>query len=126
MSKTNGAPKSYKVGVLTPGDRDWSYNALRFHTVVEAERYGADLFARWTAVKEYQVHPSEDAPNTDGEGRPAPLPRERELPVLTVTETDEGTWATFQDGAELWAWPTLEHAVNSLRSFLLREYAPRS
>jgi hypothetical protein len=72
MSTTNGAPKSYKVGVKTPGDRDWVTNAMRFHTVVEAERYGADLFARWTAVKEYTVLPSDDAPNTDGEGRLLP------------------------------------------------------
>lgn len=51
--------------------------------------------------------------------------RQIELPVLTVTETDAGTWATFQDGHELWTWPTLERAVASLRGFLLREFAPR-
>jgi hypothetical protein len=54
---------SYKVGVKTPGDRDWVYNALRFPTVDTAEEYGKDLAWRWTAVQSYEVHPSEDAPN---------------------------------------------------------------
>ena len=54
---------SYKVGCKTRGDSDWAYNALRFATREEAETYGADLFSRWTALREYEVHASEDAPN---------------------------------------------------------------
>lgn len=71
MSNSNSASapaKSYKVGVKTPGDRDWSYNALRFQTLAEASAYGADLAGRWFAVSDWEVHPSEDAPNTDGTG----------------------------------------------------------
>lgn len=56
---------SFKVGVKTGNDTDWSYNALRFKTEAEAQRYGEDLFSRWTAVKEFAVHPSEDAPNRE-------------------------------------------------------------
>lgn len=74
MSNTNGAPKSYKVGVKTAGDREWVTNAVRYCTKVEAERAGADLFSRWFAVKEYTVLDSEDAPNTDGEGHLLPAP----------------------------------------------------
>lgn len=65
----DAAARSYKVGVKTPSDTDWVYNALRFRTEEEARRYGADLYARWTAVKEYEVHTSDDEPNTDGDGR---------------------------------------------------------
>jgi hypothetical protein len=72
---------------------------------------------------EWLAQESRDA----AEGRRfARLAAEPELPCLTVTEQEDGTWATFQDGHELWAWPTLNHAVSSLRSFLLREFAPRS
>jgi hypothetical protein len=56
------APHSYKVGVKTSGDRDWVYNGLRFATEKAALDYGRDLSWRWTAVTEYEVHPSEDAP----------------------------------------------------------------
>lgn len=63
MEPTTTAPASYKVGVKTPGDRDWAYNGMRFPTAEEAESYGKDLAWRWTAVQSYEVHPSEDAPN---------------------------------------------------------------
>lgn len=64
-SEPTPAPASYKVGVKTSGDRDWAYNALRFATREQAERYGADLAWRWTAVREYAVHPSNDAPGDE-------------------------------------------------------------
>lgn len=55
---------------------------------------------------------------------------EPELPVITVTQDEDGLWQSFHsddtgDGA-LWRFPTLEHAVSSARSFLLREFPPRS
>ena len=59
---TTTTPRSYKVGVKTSGDRNFAYNALRFATEAEAAAYGADLFSRWTAVTEMEVHPSDDAP----------------------------------------------------------------
>lgn len=51
---------SYKVGVKTKGDRDWSYNAMRFATADEAERYAKDLFSRWMAMESHEVQPCED------------------------------------------------------------------
>lgn len=56
-------PKSYKVGVKTPGDVNWGYNALRFVTKEMAEAYGRDLFLRWTAVTAWEVQASDDEPN---------------------------------------------------------------
>lgn len=55
---------------------------------------------------------------------------EPELPVITITQDEDGLWQSFHsddtgDGA-LWRFPTLEHAVSSARSFLLREFPPRS
>jgi hypothetical protein len=56
-------PKSYKVGVKTPGDVNWAYNALRFATKELADQYGKDLFARWTAVTAWEVQASDEEPN---------------------------------------------------------------
>lgn len=54
---------SYKVGIITaPGER-WSYNALRFRTEADARAYGIALAIRWTMVRAYEVHPSDEAPN---------------------------------------------------------------
>lgn len=62
-NKVTAPPRSYKVGVKTTGDDDWCYNALRFKTEKAAREWGSGLFMRWTAVQEYEVHPSEDDPN---------------------------------------------------------------
>jgi len=46
-------------------------NALVFETKEEAEKYGADLFCRWTVPTGYEVRESEEAPNyrwVDGVG----------------------------------------------------------
>lgn len=55
--------RSYKVGCKTAGDVNWAYNALRFPTREAAEAYGLDLYMRWTALKEYEVHESDEEPN---------------------------------------------------------------
>lgn len=55
--------KSYKVAVKTAGDVNWASNALRFATEYEAQLYGEDLFARWTAVNEWEVQESDEEPN---------------------------------------------------------------
>lgn len=63
---------SYKVEVTTYGDAGkFASNGLRFVSVKDAERYGDDLFLRWTAVEDWRVAESEDAPNTayDEDGR---------------------------------------------------------
>ena len=62
MDKTiTEKPNSYKVAVKTSTDKEWVSNGLRFKTKEQALTYAKDLFARWTAVKEYEVQPSEDA-----------------------------------------------------------------
>lgn len=53
---------SFKVSVITPGDRDYTSNALRFATHDEAQEYGEDLALRWTAVSDWRVDESDDAP----------------------------------------------------------------
>ena len=47
---------SYKVEVQANSSEGWSSNSLRFATGFEAQLYGADLFSRWTAIREYRVH----------------------------------------------------------------------
>lgn len=56
-------PRSYKVEVQTSGDTSWSSNSQRHPTQESAEAAGRSLFARWTAVKEWRVTPSDDPPN---------------------------------------------------------------
>jgi len=54
---------SYKVACKTAGDTNWAYNALRFATREAADQYAIDLWSRWLALSEYEIHESEDAPN---------------------------------------------------------------
>ncbi len=54
---------SFKVGCKTTETEPWAYNALRFATEAEAELYGRDLYSRWLALREWEVHHSDDEPN---------------------------------------------------------------
>ena len=54
---------SFKVGIKTAGDTNWGYNALRFPSIEAAEAYAVDLVLRWTAVREFEIHPSDEEPN---------------------------------------------------------------
>lgn len=54
---------SFKVGVKTPGDRDWNSNGLRFPTRESADAYGANLAMRWTAVTDWTVLESDEEVN---------------------------------------------------------------
>ncbi len=63
MSECLKPPLSYKVGVKTSGDREFVFNGLRFATREEAESYGKNLFLRWTAVTEWEVHEATEEPN---------------------------------------------------------------
>ena len=45
----------YKVEVRVRGEQSFNGNGLRFATVEDGERYGSDLYGRWTAVEEYRV-----------------------------------------------------------------------
>ena len=53
---------SFKVEVIADSSGQWVGNMLRFHTPQEAERYGSNLAWRWTAVRDYRVVESADAP----------------------------------------------------------------
>ncbi len=63
MPEITTAPRSFKAGVKTPGDRDWVSNGLRFRTQGAAEAYAIDLASRWTAVSDWTVLPSDEEPN---------------------------------------------------------------
>lgn len=54
---------SFKLEVQADSSGDWTSNALRFATKDEAEAYGADLFARWMAVRVMRVIESEEPVN---------------------------------------------------------------
>jgi hypothetical protein len=54
---------SFKIGVKTAGDRNWAYNGLRFATRDAAEAYAVDLALRWTAVRDTEIHTSDDEVN---------------------------------------------------------------
>jgi hypothetical protein len=60
--------RSYKVEVIADSSGQWCPNGMRFASEEEARRYGSDLFARWTAVREWRVAPSTDAPNGKADG----------------------------------------------------------
>lgn len=71
---------SFKSEMLVDGS--WVTNALRFASYWEADRYGADLFSRWTMPRDRRVSPSDDDPNYYWHGKPdykaIPLPRTEE------------------------------------------------
>lgn len=60
---------SYAVEVITRNiisrkvNTAWTGNELRFATRREAEDYARDLAGRWTAVQDWRVVESPDAPN---------------------------------------------------------------
>ena len=51
---------SFKTGAVVFGERQPAYNALRFATRQEAEKYGRDLAGRWTLVERIVVEESTD------------------------------------------------------------------
>ena len=51
---------SFKAGAVVCGERQPAYNALRFATREEAEKYGRDLAGRWTLVERIVVEESTD------------------------------------------------------------------
>jgi hypothetical protein len=55
---------SWKAEVIADNSGKFVGNALRFATENEAKGYAADLFSRWTSVRETRVVESED-PVTD-------------------------------------------------------------
>lgn len=73
VTRPAGAPRSFQVEVTDNG-RDYSTNGLRFVTNEQAQAYGRDLFSRWTALRDFRVTPSDDAPNQGLELAAAPAP----------------------------------------------------
>jgi hypothetical protein len=55
--------QSFKVEVQTDSTGQWYGNACRYRTREDALREGESLFMRWTAVREWRVSESTDAPN---------------------------------------------------------------
>lgn len=56
--------QSFAVEVIADSSGAWAGNALRFPTREAAEAYAKDLYARWTAVKEWRVVESKDPVNS--------------------------------------------------------------
>jgi hypothetical protein len=59
---------SFKAMVQADSTGKWNGNMLRFSEVAEAEAYARDLFNRWTAVREWRVTRSDDAPTHRWDG----------------------------------------------------------
>src|SRR5262245_1929741 len=60
--------RSFRVFVLTPGDKDWVSNGMRYRLPGIAGEAADSLRWRWTAVRDVLVLPWEDEPNTDDHG----------------------------------------------------------
>jgi hypothetical protein len=56
-------PKSFAMEVIADSSGNWAGNSCRYATEDEAKDAGAELFSRWTAVREWRVVPSEDEVN---------------------------------------------------------------
>lgn len=54
----------YKVWVIADSSGKWCTNSLEFDTEEQARAYGQDLYARWTAVREWQALPTDQDPNS--------------------------------------------------------------
>ena len=54
---------SWQAEMNPYSDNKYYPNAIRLPTREEAEAYACDLALRWTAVHEWRVTPSSDAPN---------------------------------------------------------------
>ena len=54
---------SFKAGAVVHGERQPAYNALRFATREEADKYGRDLAGRWMLVERIVVEESTDLVN---------------------------------------------------------------
>jgi hypothetical protein len=46
---------NFKVEIKAVGENNFHSNDLVFGTKAEAERYGGDLYSRWTMVEEWRV-----------------------------------------------------------------------
>jgi len=56
-------PESWVAEVIADDSGKWAGNGLRFSTKQEADRYGSDLFSRWTAVRKIRSSPSPETVN---------------------------------------------------------------
>jgi len=55
--------KGWKVEVIADNSGQWCGNGLVFATKEAAEEYARDLMWRWTAVREWRVVETDEAPN---------------------------------------------------------------
>ena len=83
---------SFKAEVIADSSGQWTSNTLRFASQAEAEGYAANLYARWTAVRETRVVRSDDPVTSRWPvDRPAPKPLPRpnfDLEVIPITDID--------------------------------------
>jgi hypothetical protein len=54
---------SYKVEVIADNSGKWASNGMRYSSEAAAKDAGQSLSWRWTAVREWRVVESDDAPN---------------------------------------------------------------
>jgi len=45
----------YKVEVIADNSGTWAGNGLTFATLEDANDYARDLYARWTAVRDFRI-----------------------------------------------------------------------
>ena len=54
---------AFRTAVYVRGESNPSYNSLVFATAEEAERYGSDLYSRWTMCERTAVESCDGKPN---------------------------------------------------------------
>jgi hypothetical protein len=83
---------SWKAEIIADSSGKWTSNGLRFATLEEARAYGADLYARWAAVRQVRhVECADPVNHSWPDNRPVrpPLPRVGDLQVTVVTDVDQ-------------------------------------
>ncbi len=55
--------KSYKVWVIADSSGEWCSNGVAFKNEEDAKDWGEGLFMRWTAVRQWEIRPSEEEAN---------------------------------------------------------------
>ena len=97
---------SWVAEVIADSSGKWTRNALRFATEAEAKGWVADLYARWTMVRQTRVVESEDPVNhswdmATGQVRD-PLPRVTgDLVVTPITDPEQFVRNILEDAERL-------------------------
>lgn len=86
--------QSWKAEVVADSSGEWTANAQRFATEDEARNYVANLYARWSSVRQTRVVESDDPVNAQWTGNSlgslTPLPRATEdVSIEPITDVDQ-------------------------------------